>query len=202
MLLSTKSASVVKLKPLEATPKHLHHPGVEPNTEDCHGYPLLHHSPTSGRNISTKAKISMHHASFQLEWCKARRHWTLELLKRVLWANHAPLSGRLMNESGFGGWQSTTYWCQNHIGLGFRVWARSLSSKKGHGIWNVKLLFGEDPSLLQHEWVPCALSEIGKGMVWWIGTTVMYTEPWFQPKWTTLWMNWNVDFEPSSVSSV
>jgi hypothetical protein len=43
-----------------------------------------------GRAASHKPKITMRNAKRRLEWCKARRHWTLEQWKRVLWS-HTPL---------------------------------------------------------------------------------------------------------------
>ena len=43
-----------------------------------------------------KPKITMRNAKLRLEWCKARRHWTLEQWKRLLWSN----------ESRFPIWQS------------------------------------------------------------------------------------------------
>jgi hypothetical protein len=38
-----------------------------------------------GRAAAHNPKITMWNAKCRLEWCKARRHWTLEQLKRVLW---------------------------------------------------------------------------------------------------------------------
>jgi hypothetical protein len=49
-----------------------------------------------GRAAAHKSKITMHNAKRLLEWCKARRHWTLEQWKRVLWSD----------ESHFTIWQS------------------------------------------------------------------------------------------------
>jgi hypothetical protein len=56
----------------------------------------------SGNNVSTITvrwelhKITMCNVKRRLEWCKARCHWTLEQLKRVLWSD----------ESRFTIWQS------------------------------------------------------------------------------------------------
>ncbi|CDQ57697.1 unnamed protein product [Oncorhynchus mykiss] len=41
----------------------------------------------------------------RLEWCKARRHWTLEQWKCVLWSDE---SGSPMDESGFCGCRENT----------------------------------------------------------------------------------------------
>jgi hypothetical protein len=43
-----------------------------------------------GRAVAHKPKITTHNAKRRLEWCKARRHWTLEQWKRVLWGNESP----------------------------------------------------------------------------------------------------------------
>ena len=49
-----------------------------------------------GRAAAHKPKITMSKAKCRLEWCKARRHWTLEQWERVLWND----------ESRFTTWQS------------------------------------------------------------------------------------------------
>ena len=49
-----------------------------------------------GRGAAHKPKITICNAKRQLEWCKARRHWTLKQWKRVLWSD----------ESRFTIWQS------------------------------------------------------------------------------------------------
>jgi hypothetical protein len=49
-----------------------------------------------GRAATHKPKITMRNAKRWLEWCKARRHWTLEQWKRVLCSD----------ESRFTIWQS------------------------------------------------------------------------------------------------
>ena len=56
----------------------------------------LHEMGFHGRAAAHKPKITMHNAKRQLEWCKARRHWTLEQCKLVLWSD----------ESRFSIWQS------------------------------------------------------------------------------------------------
>ena len=43
-----------------------------------------------------KPKLTMRNVKSRLEWCKARRHWTLEQWKHVLWSD----------ESLFTVWQS------------------------------------------------------------------------------------------------
>ena len=40
-----------------------------------------------GRAAVHKPKMTMCNAKCQLEWCKARHHWTLEQWKRVLWSD-------------------------------------------------------------------------------------------------------------------
>jgi hypothetical protein len=49
-----------------------------------------------GRADAHRPKITMCNAKRRLEWCKARRHWTLEQWKLVLWSD----------ESRFTIWQS------------------------------------------------------------------------------------------------
>jgi hypothetical protein len=49
-----------------------------------------------GRAAAHKPKITMRNAKHWLEWCKARRHCTLEQWRRVLWSD----------ESRFTIWQS------------------------------------------------------------------------------------------------
>jgi hypothetical protein len=44
----------------------------------------LHEMGFHGRAAAYKPKITMCNAKRQLEWCKARRHWTLEQWKRIL----------------------------------------------------------------------------------------------------------------------
>ena len=51
-----------------------------------------------------KPTITMRNAKRCLEWCKARRHWTLEQWNCVLWSDVAP-SGRPKDKSEFGGCQ-------------------------------------------------------------------------------------------------
>ena len=36
-----------------------------------------------------KYKITMQNSKRRLEWCKARRHWTLEQGKRILWSDES-----------------------------------------------------------------------------------------------------------------
>uniref|UniRef100_A0AAZ3RZJ4 Transposase Tc1-like domain-containing protein n=1 Tax=Oncorhynchus tshawytscha TaxID=74940 RepID=A0AAZ3RZJ4_ONCTS len=56
----------------------------------------LHEMVFYGRAAVHKPKITMRNAKWRLEWCKARRNWTLEQWKRILWSD----------ESGFTIWQS------------------------------------------------------------------------------------------------
>ena len=56
----------------------------------------LHEMGFHGRAAALKPKITMRNAKRWLEWSIARRHWTLEQWKRVLWSD----------ESRFTIWQS------------------------------------------------------------------------------------------------
>ena len=49
----------------------------------------LHEMGLHGRAAADKPKITMCNAKCWLEWCKARRHWTLEQWKRVLWSDES-----------------------------------------------------------------------------------------------------------------
>ena len=42
-----------------------------------------------GRAAANKPKITMRNAKRRLDWCKARRHWTLEQWKRILWSDES-----------------------------------------------------------------------------------------------------------------
>jgi hypothetical protein len=42
-----------------------------------------------GRASAQKPKITMHNAKLWLEWCKARRHWTMEMWKHVFWSDES-----------------------------------------------------------------------------------------------------------------
>jgi hypothetical protein len=68
----------------------------------------LHEMGFRGRAAAHKPKITMCNAKRRLEWCKARRHWTLEQWKCVLWSD----------ESRFTIWQSDgqiwVYGCQEN----------------------------------------------------------------------------------------
>jgi hypothetical protein len=57
----------------------------------------LHEMGFHGRAVAHKPKITMHNAKCRLEWCKARRHWTLEQWKRILWSDES----LLLDESEF-----------------------------------------------------------------------------------------------------
>ena len=63
----------------------------------------------NGRAAAHKPKIPMRNAMCQLEWCKARLHWTLEQWKRILWNDESrftiwPSNGRIW----FGSYQENT----------------------------------------------------------------------------------------------
>jgi hypothetical protein len=49
----------------------------------------LHEMGFHGRAAAQKPKIIMHNDKSWLEWCKARRHWTLEQWKCVLWSDES-----------------------------------------------------------------------------------------------------------------
>ena len=42
-----------------------------------------------GRAVTHKPKITMRNTKHRLEWCKARRHWTLEQWKHVVWSDES-----------------------------------------------------------------------------------------------------------------
>ena len=42
-----------------------------------------------GRAAAHKPKITMRNAKCWLEWCKARRHFTLEQGKRFIWSDES-----------------------------------------------------------------------------------------------------------------
>ena len=42
-----------------------------------------------GRVATRKPKITMHNAKHPLVWSKARRHWTLEQWKHILWSTES-----------------------------------------------------------------------------------------------------------------
>jgi hypothetical protein len=42
-----------------------------------------------GRAAAHKPKITMHNVKRQLEWCKARRYWTMKQWKRLLWSDES-----------------------------------------------------------------------------------------------------------------
>ncbi|KAK6302769.1 hypothetical protein J4Q44_G00271240 [Coregonus suidteri] len=66
----------------------------------------LHEMGFLGRAAAHKPKITMRNAKRRLEWCKARRHWTLEWWKRVLWSD----------ELSFTIWQSDgQIWYKRHL---------------------------------------------------------------------------------------
>ena len=68
-----------------------------------------------GRAAAHKTKFTMHNAKLRQEWCKARRHWTLEQWKLVLWSD----------ESRVTIWQSDRliwlWWRNKGLGLFFMV---------------------------------------------------------------------------------
>ncbi|TMZ26485.1 hypothetical protein EMF65_33690 [Klebsiella pneumoniae] len=56
----------------------------------------LHGMGFHGRAAASKPYITKCNAKRRMQWCKARRHWTLEQWRRVLWSD----------ESRFSVWQS------------------------------------------------------------------------------------------------
>uniref|UniRef100_A0A8C5PHP2 Transposase Tc1-like domain-containing protein n=1 Tax=Leptobrachium leishanense TaxID=445787 RepID=A0A8C5PHP2_9ANUR len=56
----------------------------------------LHGMGFHGRAAASKPYITKCNAKRRMQWCKARRHWTLEQWRRILWSD----------ESSFSIWQS------------------------------------------------------------------------------------------------
>ena len=95
-----------------------------------------------GRAVAHKPKITMRNAKCRLEWCKARRLWTLEQWKCVLWSDETHLVVRWTN-MGLADARRTlparkhsanckVWWMRNNgLRLFFMGQARPLSSSKG-----------------------------------------------------------------------
>jgi hypothetical protein len=49
----------------------------------------LHEMGFHGRAAAHKPKITKRNAKRWLDWCKARRRWTLEQWKRILWRDES-----------------------------------------------------------------------------------------------------------------
>ncbi|CAI9553627.1 unnamed protein product, partial [Staurois parvus] len=45
-----------------------------------------------GRAAASKPYITKCNAKLRMQWCKARRHWTLEQWRRVLWSDESRFS--------------------------------------------------------------------------------------------------------------
>ncbi|CAI9567573.1 unnamed protein product, partial [Staurois parvus] len=52
----------------------------------------LHGIGFHGRAAASKPYITKYNAKCQMPWCKARRHWTLEQRRRVLWSDQSRFS--------------------------------------------------------------------------------------------------------------
>ncbi|GFV67819.1 uncharacterized protein TNCV_925851 [Trichonephila clavipes] len=51
-----------------------------------------------------KPNITPQNAKHRLQWCRAHRHWTVDIWETVLWSDEFALqSGSRMDTSGFGG---------------------------------------------------------------------------------------------------
>uniref|UniRef100_A0A674ACK1 non-specific serine/threonine protein kinase n=1 Tax=Salmo trutta TaxID=8032 RepID=A0A674ACK1_SALTR len=90
-----------------------------------------------GQTTAHKPKITMRNAKCRLEWCKARRHWTLEQWKRVLWTDESPFTvwranlGLADARRMLPAQMHSANWRNNDLGLFFKVWAKPLSSSEG-----------------------------------------------------------------------
>ena len=129
----------------------------------------LHGMGFHGRAALSKPYITKCNAKHRIQWCKARRHWTLEQGKRVLWRD----------ESRFSIWQSDggvwvwllpgkryLYDCivpsvkfdgggDYSVGLFFRSWARPLrSSERNSECFSIPRDFGpfHAPNFVETVW--------------------------------------------------
>jgi len=87
----------------------------------------LHGMGFHGRAAASKPYITKCSAKRRMQWCKARRHWTLEQWRRVLWSDESrfSLSGNPMDKSGFGGCQKNGTCLTANVkfgGGGIMVW--------------------------------------------------------------------------------
>ncbi|CAI9540996.1 unnamed protein product, partial [Staurois parvus] len=56
------------------------------------GHRELHGMGFHGRAAASKPSITQCNVKRRMPWCKARRHWTLEQWKRVLWSDQSRFS--------------------------------------------------------------------------------------------------------------